>query len=187
MAIRGMVPLMAGPLYAVWNAYIVWRIMSEARVRTLGPFAVDTLIAAHFQGVGDLGVTEKDVILHAAGEMLIRGRDAHPNQIYLMSRLGKALRRGQDITLDWANTRRHLPGLDAASQTRVLDLLTVSCVIGARIHSEQTALLRSACHDCGASLNEDRLKDLRKGLKRGHQVTGKDLSATRCHAGSSSD
>ena len=179
MAIRGMVPLIAGPLYALWNAYIVWRIMTEARVRTLGPFAVDNLIAAHFQDVADLGESEKDVILHAAGEMLSRGRDAHPNQIYLMTRLRKALQRNEDIALDWVAVRDHLPTLRAARQTRVLDLLTLSCVIGTRIHREQTALLRSACQDCGATLIGDRLKDLRKALKNGHQVTAKDLSATR--------
>jgi len=186
MAIRGMVPLFAGPLYAVWNAYIIWRIMTEARVRTLGPFAVDNLIAAHFQNASDLGDTEKDVILHAAGEMLTRGRDAHPNQIYLMTRLRKALKRGEDLTLDWPAMRRHLPNLDAAGQTRVLDLLTGSCVIGTRIHREQLALLRSVCQDCGAALHDDRMKALRKALILGHQVTAKELSATRSDARSSS-
>ena len=182
MAIRGMVPLIAGPLYAAWNAYIVWRIMTEARVRTLGPFAVDNLISAHFQDAGELGDTEKNVILHAAGEMLTRGRDAHPNQVYLMTRLREALKHDEDITLDWPTIRRHLPTLDAAGQTRVLDLLTVSCVIGARIRREQTALLRSACRECGADLHEDRVRELHKALKRGHEVTYEDLSATRSDA-----
>lgn len=179
MAIRGMVPLFAGPLYAVWNAYIIWRILSEARVRVLGPLVVDTLIDAHFQDTGDRGDTEKDVILHAAGEMLTRGRDAHPNQVYLMTRLRHALQRDDKLTLDWPALRRHLPGLNAGSQTRVLDVLTVSCVIGARIHREQIALLRSACQACGATLHEGRVHGLRKALKRGQQVTGDALSATR--------
>jgi hypothetical protein len=179
MAIRGAVPLIAGPLYAVWNAYIVWRIMTEARVRTLGPFAVDNLIAAHFQDASDLGDAEKDVVLHAAGEMLTQGRDAHPNQVYLMTRLSEALKRGEDIAPDWDATRRHLPTLEPASQTRVLDLLTVSCVIGARIRREQIALLRSACQECGVALCDDRVKQLHKALKRGHEVTVEDLAATR--------
>ncbi len=182
MAIRGMVPLLAGPLYAVWNAFIVWRIMTEARLRTLGPFAVDNLIAAHFRDAGTLGDTEKDVILHAAGEMLTRGRDAHPNQVYLMTRLCDALERGGDIALDWNATRRHLPGLDAAGRTRLLDLMTLSCVIGARIHREQTALLRGVCRDFGATLHEDRVRDLRKALRRGHQLTARDLSGARSDA-----
>jgi len=179
MAIRGMVPLFAGPLYAVWNAYIIWRIMAETRVRTMGPFAVDALIAAHFQDVSDLDETERDVILQAAGEMLTRGRDAHPNQIYLMACLRNALQRDEDISLDWSAMRGHLPALDAASQIRVLDLLTLSCVIGARTRREQTEFLRSACHDCGATLHEQRLKTLRKSLTRGDQITRDVLSSTR--------
>ncbi len=186
MAIRGMVPLFAGPLYAVWNAYIIWRIMTEARVRTLGPFAVDNLIAAHFQDAGDLGGSERDVLVHAAGEMLTRGRDAHPNQIYLMSRLREALKHGEDITLDWAAIGRHLSTLSNAGQTRVLNLLTVSCVIGTRIHREQMAFLRSACQDCGSVLHEDRVRHLSKALKRGHKVTDSDLCATRSDVNSRS-
>ncbi|TQM94702.1 LBF_2804 family protein [Roseinatronobacter monicus] len=179
MAIRGMVPLFAGPLYAVWNAYIIWRIMAEARVRTLGPFAVDGLMDAHFDDVSGLDATERDVILQAAGEMLTRGRDAHPNQIYLMTRLRKALERDEDISLDWSAVRDHLPALDAASQTRVLDLLTLSCVIGARTHREQTEFLSNACDACGATLDEKRLKALRKALTRGDQITRAALSDTR--------
>jgi|GEM_PF-534969 len=179
MAIRGMVPLFAGPLYAVWNAYIVWRIMTEARIRTLGPFVVDTLLDSRFEGADDLGDREKDVMLHAAGEMLTEGRDAHPNQVYLMSRLREAFGRDEEIDLDWDAMRAHLPKLDAADQARVLDLLTVSCLIGSRIRREQKALLRSACEECGATLDEDRLKDTRKALKRGHDVTERDLSAIR--------
>jgi hypothetical protein len=179
MAIRGMVPLFAGPLYAVWNAYIVWRIMTEARMRTMGPFAVDNLIEAHFQEAGDLDDREKDVILHAAGEMMTQGRDAHPNQVYLMTRLREALGHDEDIALDWDTMRSHLPKLDADGRTRLLDLLTVSSVIGASIHREQMALLRSVCEECGAALREDRVKELHKALKRGHEVTEEDLAATR--------
>jgi len=181
MAIRGMVPLFAGPLYAVWNAFIMWRILAEARVRTLGPFAVDRLIEAHFHDAGELPVTERNVILQAAGEMLTLGRDAHPNQIYLMTRLRNALDHHEDITLDWGAVRAHLSTLEATSQTRVLDLLTLSCVIGARTHREQTEFLRNASDDCRATLDEKRLKDLRKALTRGDQITPAALSGTRSH------
>ena len=179
MAIRGLVPLLAGPLYAVWNAWIIARIMAEARLRTLGPFAVDNLIAAQFESAGDLDSTEKDVLEHAVGEMLTRGQDGHPNLIYLLERLRTALRRDGDIVLDWDTMRPHLPRLDAAGQARVLDLLTVSCLIGGRLRPEQTALLRDACRDCGAKLEVARLADLRKALARGRKVTNAELQATR--------
>ncbi len=182
MAIRGMVPLFAGPLYAVWNAYIIWRIMSEAQMRTLGPFAVDTLMSEHFDAAQGSDATEKRVILHAAGEMLTRGRDAHPNQIYLISRLRHALDHREDISLDWDALRHHLPALDADGQARVLNLLTVSCVIGPGIHRDQLALLRSACAGCGATLHADRVKKLRKALMRGQPVTRAAVSRTRSPA-----
>lgn len=179
MAIRGMVPLFAGPLYAVWNAYIVWRIMTEARVRTLGPFAVDNIIRAHFENPRALGEKERDLLLQGAGEMLARGRDAHPNQIYLMNRLGESLDYDEEISLDWAAMRGYLPDLETAGRTRLLDLLTLSCVIGSRMHRDQRAFLRDVCEACGATLHDDELKALRKALKRGHRIGSDDLSATR--------
>jgi hypothetical protein len=179
MAIRGFVPLYAGPLFAAWNVFIVWRIMTESRVRTLGPFVVDTLIKRHFQDTDELDQTGTDVALHAAGEMLVRGRDAHPNQVYLMKRLCNALGQGQDITLDWDGMRGQLSGLEPAAQDRVLDLMTVSCLIGARLRREQRELLRQACGDCGADLNDRRLDALRRAMKRGHHVSGDDIAATR--------
>ena len=179
MAIRGMVPLLAGPLYAVWNAYIIWRIMKEARVRTLGRLVVDNMIEAHFQSWEKCDETEKNVILHATGEMLTHGRDAHPNQIYLLTRLRKELNHDAHISLDWGTMGQDLPELKPASQSLVLDMLTLSCLIGTRIHREQIALLESACQDCGTVLHEDRLRDLRKALIKGHEVTRSDVSSTR--------
>ena len=130
-------------------------------------------------GAVHLDDTERDVILQAAGEMMTRGRDAHPNQIYLMTCLRNALERDEDITLDWSAVRPHLSELDSDSQTRMLDLLTLSSVIGARTHREQTEFLRNACEDCGATLHEKRLKDLRKSLTHGDKITRKVLAHTR--------
>ena len=182
MAIRGMVPLIAGPLYAVWNAYIIRRIMLEARLRTLGPFVVDTVMAAHFNSPDDLDEPESDVLWQAAGEMMTQGRDAHPNQIYLMTLLRKTLQRDADTDLDWPTMRRHLKALDIAAQTRVLDVLTVSCLIGSRIRKEQTEFLRDASEDCGVKLDADRLQALCKAFKRGDVVTGNMLADTRSKA-----
>ncbi|MFN3847043.1 MAG: LBF_2804 family protein [Paracoccaceae bacterium] len=179
VAIRGVVPLLAGPLYAAWNAYITWRILTEAQVRTLGPLAVNNLIAAHFQNAKDLDDTAKDVMLHALAEMVTRGRDAHPNQIYLMARVRTALERTEEIALDWPTMRRHLPALRSADQIRVLDVMTLSCIIGSHSHREQMVLLRSACQDCNVVLHEDRVNELRRSLRRGDKITVNDLSGAR--------
>jgi hypothetical protein len=179
MAIRSMVPLFAGPLYAIWNAYIVWRIMTEARIRTLGPFAVDNLFATHFDDAEDIRDREKDMLIQAAGEMMTRARDAHPNQIYLMTRLRRALGHERRISLDWSAQRSRIEALDATSRTRLLDLMTVSCLIGARIHPDQLVLLHETSAACGEASNDLRLKALHADLKRGRQVTGEDLAATR--------
>lgn len=184
IAVRGFVPLLAGPLYAFWNGYIIWRIMRETRLRTLGPFAVDHVIAAHFAD-DDAPVTDgvAQVCLQAAAEMLLAGRDSHSNQIYLMVRLATALEHEGEIAPDWGRVEAELPGLDQADRLRVLDVMTVSCLVGGRLHKDQITLLHQACETCGYALREGRVKALRRDIRRGHKLRLADLEQTRRQSG----
>ena len=101
VAIRGILPLIAGPLYAAWNAIIIWRIMHEARIRTLAPSAIERFVADSVDEAEPPGQTVGDLMLRGAAEMLKRNCDAHPNHVYLLLRLRDALGREGDIEDDW--------------------------------------------------------------------------------------
>ncbi len=184
IAVRGFVPLLAGPLYAFWNAYILWRIMRETRLRTLGPFAVDHVVAAHFaDDDAPVGQQVAQASLQAAAEMLVCGRDSHSNQIYLMVRLAKALGHEGEIALDWRGVQADLATLERSGQRQVLDVMTVSCLVGAGLHKDQITLLQRACDICGFDLREAQIKALRRDIRRGHKLDLADLELTRHSAG----
>lgn len=179
MAIRGMVPLMAGPLYALWNGYILWRIMREARIRSFGPLVIDKVICTHYRQADSIEASEKTLVFQAIGEMIREGRDAHPNQICMLAVLTTTLSQDDQPTSDQTIVQDQLAALSKPEQDRILDLLTLSCLIGARIHRKQRDFLKSACSACDVTLDGNRLTRLRKAFVRGHQVTASNIAATR--------
>jgi hypothetical protein len=180
MAVRGVVPLIAGPLYAFWNGFIIWRIMHEARLRTLGPFAVHELIAQIGKDRHRPSDEAVEAMMHGVGEMLMRGHDAHPNQVFLMSRLRKDLDYGEDdIQVDWDRHRKALPSLSRSEQEKVVDVLVLSALLGSKIYKPQKKMLREACEACGMGCSLDKLGELRKKLRRGRAITRGDYASLR--------
>ncbi|TVR56033.1 MAG: hypothetical protein EA421_04975 [Gemmatimonadales bacterium] len=180
MAIRGLIPLIAGPLYALWNAIIVWRIMNEERLRTLGPFAVEDLLRQVSGEEERPGPEAVEVMMHGVGEMLMRGHDAHPNQVLLLSRLRRNFNyESEAIDVDWERQRTALRSLESGEQEAALNLLTLSSVLGRRTYKEQKKFLLEAHDDCGLTLKPERLKHLRKRLKEGRTITPDDYASVR--------
>jgi hypothetical protein len=180
MAVRGMVPLMAGPLYAAWNAIIVWRIMTEARLRAYGPAAVDQMLdrcLGDENGEGGLGEAARDVLLHGAGEMTARAGDAHPNYVYLIGRLRDRLGiEAEEIEIDWPSRRDRLGELDEDERRQILAMLTLAAVIGSRIQPRQRALIHEAYGACGLRPARKAFRSVRQQLKDGRLVVPEDLS-----------
>jgi len=180
MAIRGLIPLIAGPLYALWNAIIVWRTMNEARLRTLGPFAVEDLLRQVSGEEERPGPEAVEVIMHGVGEMLMRGHDAHPNQVLLLSRLRQDFNcEGEALDVDWERQRTALRSLESGEQEAALNLLTLSSILGRRTYRQQKKFLREAHDDCGLTLKPERLKHVRTKLKEGRTITPDDFASVR--------
>jgi len=180
MAIRGLIPLIAGPLYALWNAIIVWRIMNEARLRTLSPFAVEELLRQVASGEERPGPEAVEVVMHGVGEMLMRGHDAHPSQVLLLSRLRQEFDYESDaIDVDWERQRSSLRSLHSSEQEAVLNLLTLSAVLGRRTYRRQKEFLCEAHNECGLTLDTGRLRHLRRKLKEGRTITPDDYASVR--------
>lgn len=176
MMVRGLVPLIAGPLYAAWNALITWRISREARVRALGPFAVDNLIAEVKAERDDLGDEARELLVQAAGEMMRRNQDAHPNYVILLYRLTDVLAIDTDtLNVDWDTAQQSLVSLRPEEQSLVLDVLTLSAMLGTRVRRGQTALARDACGQCGRTFDEDAFAGLRSAMIEGRRIDREDI------------
>lgn len=180
MALRGLVPLFTGPLYAIWNAIITWRIIREARVRALGPAAVEELAAQIDAEGGEVGREAQEVMLHGVGELMMRGYDAHPNYVLLLSRLVEKLDPADHtIEVDWPAKRRHIGDLREREQALALDVLTVAAVLGSKVTRLQKELLGEVHADRGLTLPSAAIKRLRTELIEGQHITREELKAAR--------
>jgi hypothetical protein len=167
VAIRGIVPLMAGPLYAAWNAFIVWRIMVEGRLRALGPTAVERVLEA----VGTPDEAAARVMVQGAGEMMKLGRDAHPNTVYLLARLREEAGEEGDLEVDWGSARARLKELPEGDRGKVIAVLALAAILGTRVRRDQADMLRVACEACGLGFDGDALGALHRDLRDGKPVT----------------
>jgi hypothetical protein len=168
LAVRGIIPLLAGPLYAAWNAFIIWRIITEARLRAYGPAAIDAMIDALFSRDGP-SEAAREAVLHGAGEMTRCAADAHPNYVYLLARLREAL--GIDgepeIRCDWDGARDRLGELEGEERDRVLGFLLLVAVLGTRTRSRQRRLVDDAFEAAGVRRASGAFKRLRRRLSEG--------------------
>jgi hypothetical protein len=180
MVVRGILPLLAGPLYAIWNAIITWRIIREAEIRAFGPAAVAWIIECLDAQRQQLSRPAVELIIQGVGELIMRGYDAHPNYVLLLARLMETWEiEGDSVDVDWPSHDEQLKGLSADEQKVVLDVLTVATLLGSKVRSPQKEFLGELYADCGATLNHDGLDRLRTRLMDGQPITPEDLQAVR--------
>lgn len=179
-ALRGFIPLLAIPLYAIWNAWITWRVVDEARLRTLGPGAIETvvdLIKSHDGGLSEEAV---DILLHGVAETVMRGYDAHPNYILLIKRLVEEVDpEREEIETDWESDRDNLDRLDDDEKTIVLDVLTLATVLAGRPRRAQRDFLSEIHEQAGRRLDPKALKKLAKAFTAGRGVDVDKLEDVR--------
>lgn len=185
MVVRGLIPLVAAPLYAIWNAFITWRIVREARIRAYGPRAVDALLEEIEPKRSDKPKAMDCVMLHGAGELLMRACDAHPNYVYLLSRLKERNNLDGDcLDVDWATQRKALSELEPAEKAAVLDVLTLAAALGSKVYKSQKDLLADAMKACGmdfggGALQPQALKAIRQCILEGRSPSRRDLARAR--------
>ncbi|HUE45055.1 MAG TPA: hypothetical protein VMO81_02280 [Aestuariivirgaceae bacterium] len=180
MMVRSLIPLFAGPLYAVWNAIITWRIIGEARLRAAGPAAVDRIVACMDAEGRRLSDRAVQLILQGTGELVMRACDAHPNYVLLLARLMEDREiEPRSIKPDWPKHRKELHDLDEAEQQVVLDVLTLASLLGSKLRRPQEEFLRELYGECGGTLQRDALKRLRSKLMDTEPVEAEDLAAVR--------
>jgi len=179
-ALRGFIPLLAIPLYAVWNAWITWQIIDEVRLRALGPGAIDTVVDILKTNEGGLSVQAIDILLHGVAETVMRGYDAHPNYILLVERLVDEVDPDRKkIETDWANDRDRLDKLGDREKTIVLDVLTLATVLAGRPRRAQRDFQKDAHEQAGHRFEPKALKKLAKAFTAGSGVDAREIEKVR--------
>ncbi|MCC5883089.1 MAG: hypothetical protein JJU25_10690 [Halomonas sp.] len=166
VALRGLLPLVTGPLYALWNAIITWRILVKAQEQAFGPFAIETLVKelAH----EPLSERAQRVALHAIGALIMANQDAHPNHIYLLSRLFDVFkRREHSIDVDWPQQRFNLNRLERSEKHRVLDLMIAATVLAGRCKGKRKRFLEELFEACDLAYPQQKVRAWRRQFMNG--------------------
>jgi hypothetical protein len=179
-AVRTFIPLIAIPVFALWNAVVTAWVMREAQLRAAGPLAVKQLgdWLAHHEP--KLSRDTQQLVFDVVGESIIRARDAHPNFVLLLTRLFREFDvEPDDVAVEWDAVRRRLEDTEPAQRQAVLVVAMAALVLNGRIRRHQTALVEELKDSCGAEVDRDLLRSMRRGLLRGEGLPIKDL-ARRC-------
>ncbi len=160
--LRGYVPLLAVPLYAVWNAWITWAVMREARLRALGPYGVDQIVEKAGERSDEPWRT---ALLHATGEMVRRSGDSHPTYVLLLARLLEKLDRDRDeIEVNWETARQEARALDSDDRMALADIVACVAVLAGQPAKAQMELLCELDEIAGRPHEGERIAKLRGAL-----------------------
>jgi hypothetical protein len=176
--LRFFIPLVAVPVFAIWNGLVTRWVMREIRIRIAGPVLVQDLSDCVSESRPNLTDESRRLILHSAAESIIRGEDAHPNYSLLLTRLFQDLEISpESFEVDWDATRAGLKNLDGKAQDLLLIVLTAATILSSRLRKAQRDLLADAHALCDRPFQVEALLDLRRQF-----VSGQGLSKTHLKA-----
>ncbi len=176
VALRGLLPLITGPLYAAWNAIITWRIMIKAREQALGPFAIEAMIGRLEQE--PLSERTQRVALHTVGALIMANQDAHPNHVYLLSRLLDTFQHRQHaIDVDWPGQRFALSRLERSERFRVLELSIAATVLAGRCKGKRKRFLEELFEACNMAYPHEKVRTWRCQFMNGQSFGSASASS----------
>lgn len=170
-ALRFFIPLAAIPVYAIWNGMIARWVMREVRIRVAGPVVVQDLSERITAGRANLNEDARRLILETVGEAILRGEDAHPNYVLLLTRLFRDLAVSpESIRIDWSSSRAGVKNLNPKAQDMLLTTLTVAALVNSRIRRAQRNLLAEAHALSGRPFRLDAFEKLRREFLEGNGI-----------------
>jgi hypothetical protein len=169
--VRSVVPLLSGPLYAAWNAIIVWRIVRELHIRAFGAAAIGRLAERLRQTPAALDARARAIVVEGIGELMLRSQDAHPNYVLLLCALRESFgSEDASIEIDWPRRREDFSNIAHDQRASALAVLTFAAAVCTRATRSQKQFLQEAYEDAGERFDPGRLKALRAALLDGEDV-----------------
>ena len=173
-ALRAWLPLVSVPLTAAWDAAIMWWILREARVRTMGPSAA----VEHIDALLDEGRAEglsrqgRIAVRRAVAAAIVRTRDLHPNLLAVLERVQERTGDLGDKVIDDPDIfLKSLGEIDDEAQDLALRVLTLSIIVDGRMSFAERRLLRDAQEAAGVEVDVRPAKRMRRLF-----VTGQDFT-----------
>lgn len=162
-----MLPFVSVPVTAVWNGLVTWRVVREARIRALGPSALQEVLPQLLDGVPAQGPV-REAMLRAVASSIVRTQELHPNLHELLIALSLGVNVSAIEALDSpARFISLLGGLAPEDQRAVLRLLSVAAVIDGRLSGRERRLVTEASRACGIDSPLQAVARLGRGFAQG--------------------
>jgi hypothetical protein len=170
-AVRAFIPLVAIPVYAIWNAVVTAWVLRESRVRAFGPLAVRDL-AQHVTGAREgLSPECRRLIVQAVSEAIVRTGNADPNYHLLLGQLVEALEVSpEEISVTWESARHAAASLTESERQMFLTILAVAVVIDGRVRRSEAVLLEEAHRLCNRPFERAKLDRRLKAFLQGQGI-----------------
>lgn len=184
VAVRGVVgaivPFVAVPVTAAWNAIVSYKVVREARIRAMGPSAIDEALAQILAEGGALGEDARIALVRAVGAAIVRTEDLHPNLARLLDELrarvgasGTPLEALDDVPA----FLRALPALPERERRITIRVLALALALDGRVSSRETRLFHQASAAASVSADPHAPERLRAAFVEGDGIAHDVLAA----------
>jgi hypothetical protein len=178
--VRSWLPFVAVPVTAVWNAFVCWLIMREARIRAMGPSAAQEMIAIVLRDEAQLSRAGRIAAVRAVASSIVRTEDLHPNLAALLREVARLVPHGEMASeIDLDDTRlflEHLARLARGEQAIVLRILAIASMIDGRLTRAEKRLLAEAHAACGRAHDLAPVERLRRAFIQGDPIAPEQIA-----------
>jgi hypothetical protein len=167
-----LVPFVAVPFTAMWNAIVAWLIVREAKLRVMGPSAAHALIEMTFGKRPELSTGAAEAALRAVGASIVKKEDLHPNLFALFREVSARVphAKAAESLDDTKAFLARLATIDAKESEVVLRVLAIATILDGRITKKERALLADAFKATGRNVDLSRVEALRVAFTSGDEM-----------------
>ncbi|MFT3710158.1 MAG: hypothetical protein QM817_21235 [Archangium sp.] len=163
-------PLVALPVTAFWNGVVTYLILREARIRAMGPSAIEEMVKVVFEDAPLLSEKGKLSAMRAVAAAIVRTQDLHPNLVRLLAVTSKRAGDLGNAELDDVGLfLNDLTTLDPRERKVSLQLLAAACVVDGRLTTREKKLFTDALAASGKAVELGTLERLRLAFIRGDE------------------
>lgn len=167
-ALANVLAFVAVPVTAVWNGYVCWRVMREARLRAMGPSATRELVDVVFADRGALDDASRLAALRAVAAAIVRTQDLHPNLLSLFDQVAaKAGYQGNEEVDDPGEFLRSLATLSPEGKRLAIQTLAIACIVDGQLARKEKLLFSEALAAAGRPVDLQPLEKLCREFVRG--------------------
>lgn len=164
------------PVFAFWNGLIAYWVLRQARIRAMGPSAIQEFSEVLYEQAEDLSEAAHLAAFQAIGTAIVRTVDLHPNLITFMKVSEKHLGKPEKVELDSSDLFLETLGkLNPKEQDFALKVMVVASIVDGKLARRERKLMKTAFEQCGLAPDLEGIVTLKKAFVRGDDIKGARL------------